>query len=100
MKPVPYTDQPLDEVILRFTASWCGPCKRFGPIFDAVLEPRPETALIVDIDENMELAKRLRIRSVPTTVRIFVDGEEPAYLRGAVSGLELANWLNHPEEFS
>ncbi len=63
-------------VIVDFFATWCGPCKMLGPILEEVAdETKNVTILKVDIDENMELAQKFGIMSVPTLM-IFKDGQE------------------------
>ena len=50
--------------ILRFTASWCQPCKGLEMnLNSAKLEVPVE---VIDIDEDEDLATQWQIRSVPT----------------------------------
>jgi thioredoxin 1 len=64
-----------------FTASWCGPCKSFKPIIkELIAEGLPIE--IVDIDTNESLARKLNVRSVPTTI-IFSDDSEVERFVGA-----------------
>jgi thioredoxin 1 len=54
---------------IRFTASWCGPCKMYAPIWEKVSEEKSSWEFqTVDIDENYELASKYNVRSVPTTI--------------------------------
>ena len=55
--------------LFYFTAKWCGPCKRISPLLEKLSEGLDEdivTIYKVDIDENDELADKLKIKSVPT----------------------------------
>ena len=56
-------------VLIDFTASWCGPCKRIGPIFEE-LSPQYTnvTCVKVDVDcqETKPLCKLCKVRSMPT----------------------------------
>jgi len=56
-----------DIVILDFWATWCGPCKSFGPVFESVSDAHPDIVFgKVDTDAQQELAGMFGIRSVPT----------------------------------
>lgn len=57
--------------VLRFTASWCGPCKMLAKTLEEVDTKLPID--VIDIDEKSDLAVQFGIRSVPTLV--LVDGE-------------------------
>lgn len=56
----------MTECILRFTASWCQPCKQLAKMLeDAQLEVPIK---VIDIDENPKMVEEYNIRSVPTLV--------------------------------
>lgn len=63
-----------DIVLIDFWASWCGPCRMFGPIFERVSEGHPDLAFAkVDTEDQQGLAASFRVRSIPT-LAIFRDG--------------------------
>jgi thioredoxin 1 len=54
-------------VLLDFWASWCGPCRMFGPIFEKVAEKHPEIVFgKVNTEDQQELAGSFQVRSIPT----------------------------------
>ena len=63
--------------VVRFTASWCQPCKILAPIFDELSSTFADRATFetVDIDANPEYAAANRVTSVPQII-IFKDEKE------------------------
>ena len=62
-------------VLLDFWAAWCGPCRMLSPIVDEVAEERTDVKVgKVNVDEQMELAMRFQVSSIPMLV-VFKDGK-------------------------
>jgi len=54
--------------IKYFTASWCGPCKMFSPVFDKAMAETGVNHQKVDVDLNKDLAIQYGVMSVPTLI--------------------------------
>jgi thioredoxin 1 len=56
-------------VVIDFWADWCGPCKKFGPVFSKVSGEYDDVVFAkVDVDANPELADTFGVRAIPTLV--------------------------------
>ena len=85
-------------VLLDFWAEWCGPCKRFGPIFEEVSEQFPDhTFGKVDTEANQDLSAALQIQSIPTLM-VFRDGVLLAREAGLLPAAALQELIGKAEE--
>lgn len=62
--------------VVDFNATWCGPCRMLGPVFEEVSDELVGKAdfFAVDVDENQSLAIKNGISSIPAIV-LFKNGE-------------------------
>lgn len=60
-----------DMVLIDFWAAWCGPCKRFGPVFEAASKNHPDVVFAkLDTEAVPEIAQGLEIQSIPTLMAL------------------------------
>lgn len=64
-------------VVVDFWASWCGPCKMFGPIFESVSKKYDNIKFCkLNVDEDSEnISREFGVMSIPTII-LFKDGNE------------------------
>ena len=75
-----------DIVLVDFWAEWCGPCKRFGPIYEKTSEEYPDVVFAkLDTDANQELSGALGIEGIPTLMA-FREGVLVFNQAGALPG--------------
>ena len=81
----PLFDPPrLDaQLLVDFTASWCGPCKMIAPFFEELAAKYPGVVFVkVDVDDLDEVAAECGISAMPT-FQLYSNGVKVQELTGA-----------------
>jgi thioredoxin 1 len=82
-------------VLVDFWATWCAPCRMMSPTVDTVAQQYAGRIKVgkLNVDENIEVASRYGIRSIPTLL-LFKAGEIQEQLVGATSKDALSKLLD------
>lgn len=79
--------------VLKFSASWCGPCKMLTKSIETIRDQTDAKIEEIDIDEQPERAKQYQIRGVPTLVLLDNTGNEVKRKSGAMTGPQFLEFI-------
>ena len=71
-------------VLVDFQPDWCGPCQMLSPVVDEVAEEDDIKVGKINVDEQMELAQKYGVMTIPTLL-VIKNGEIANKHIGALS---------------
>ncbi len=95
-----YLPKMTKPIVIDIWAEWCGPCKRYAPVFYEVSRSYNAYADFyrINLDNNKEFCNSLGIEAIPTTIIIY--DQEGHYLSntGILTASELKNGIKEAWE--
>lgn len=74
-----------EVLLVDFWAPWCGPCKMVASTLNEIAETETDITIgKVNVDHNQDLAKKYKVRNIPTML-IFKNGIEAGRIVGVKS---------------
>jgi len=81
-----------DKAVVDFYATWCGPCKMFGPVFEDASKENDFNFIKLDVDKYSDVAREYGVMSIPTII-LFENGKEVKRFTGFMNKEELVKFL-------
>ncbi len=87
--------QASGVVLVDFSATWCGPCKRLEPLVHEIADDYDGRLKVVkvDIDKAPTIAAKFAVMAVPTLI-FFRDGKVVDQLSGLVAKRVIAERID------
>jgi len=82
------------KCLVKFEASWCGPCKAYAPIYKEFSEENSSVKCFsLDCQIAPDIAEEFDVKSIPVTM-LFVNGEMIARKPGKLSKEQLLDFID------
>lgn len=83
LKKIEDLDQNKEKYVINFSASWCGPCKKFAPLFQELAKKYINVTFYkVDVDDIPDLTLFYNVKKMPTFL-FFENGQIKTTVTGA-----------------
>lgn len=77
-------------IVLKFSATWCGPCKQVAPIAAKAADENPDRIYMdIDVDENPDVVEEWGVQGVPTVIVL----DDQSHIVDRKVGLQAATLL-------
>lgn len=93
---VMHSEKPI---LIDFYADWCGPCQMLAPVVHEIAKENAGVIKVgkINVDEQMELARKFRVFSIPTLV-LFKEGKAVSSLVGFHGKEEIEEMLKSTKQ--
>lgn len=82
-------------LLLKISASWCEPCRRYAPVIESVSEARDDLSVAeIDVDTLPNVREEFKVRSVPTLI-MLKNGSQIDSLVGSAPRDNVNAWIDH-----
>lgn len=85
----------MKKTVIKFYATWCGPCKLYGPTFERVKQDLKDIVdfIEINVEEDTEnLSGKYKVKGIPCTV-LLEEGEEKKNRSGRMSEDQLKEFI-------
>lgn len=80
--------------VLKFSASWCGPCKMMAPVIEEFKKENKDVEIEdIDIDTEDSRIKEFNVMGVPTFIIVNEDGNKVASRSGFMPKAAFADFI-------